>query len=128
MSIDSLMVRKLFTTITASTYHPLLQRQLPLATMECKSEDIENVGRFWSTFNKAYKDANQTNDKFDPIGFVSDMATANFTGLQIVYGEEITSKIKGCEFHYEQSLNKRKSKVGQEKQGIFIVSALFFTR
>ena len=29
-------------TLTASVYHPMLQKQLPLATMECKSEDSAN--------------------------------------------------------------------------------------
>ena len=30
---------KNFLTLTASVYHPVLKKQLPLATMECKSED-----------------------------------------------------------------------------------------
>ena len=71
---------KNFITLTASTYHPLLQRQIPLATMECKSEDSANVGRFWKTFNDAYKKANSTDIKFMPKGWVWDMATANFNG------------------------------------------------
>ena len=28
-----------FVTLTSSVYYPMLQKQLPLATMECKSED-----------------------------------------------------------------------------------------
>ena len=113
---------KNFTTLTASTFHPFLQRQLPLATMECKSEDSENVGRFWSTFNKAYKEANDITTKFTPTGWVSDMATANFNGLQMIYGEEVLEKVKGCEFHFNMSLNRRKSAFKDEKEERFLVS------
>ena len=32
-----------FTSLTVSVYHPLLQKQVPLAVMECKSEDTMNI-------------------------------------------------------------------------------------
>lgn len=98
---------KKFTTLTASTFHPYLQSQLKLATMECKGEDKENVGRFWSTFNRAYKEANNVTTQFKPTGWLTDMATANFSGLQLVYGEEVLQDVHGCEFHYKQSVNNR---------------------
>ena len=111
------------TTLTASTYHPFLQKQVSLATMECKSEDSENVGRFWSNFNKAFKEANATELKFMPIGWVSDMATSNFNGLQFVYGDEVKKKVKGCEFQFQHSINKRKSYFkDDEKEQTFLGS------
>lgn len=107
---------KNFTTLTASVYHPLLQKQIPLAIMECQSENSKNIATFWREFNNAYKEVNQVDSKFFPIGWVSDMASANFIGLQQIYGEEIMSKIKGCEFHFKQCVNKHASKCDDEKQ------------
>ena len=54
---------KNFTTLTSSIYHPFLQKQVPLATMECISEDTKNVELYWKTFNDAYKAANNTTGK-----------------------------------------------------------------
>ena len=97
---------KNFVTLTASVYHSLLQRQIPLAIMECKNEDSQNVEVFWCIFNKAFKEANKCEEKFTPFGWATDMATANFIGLEQMYGEEIRNKIKGCEFHYRYSVNR----------------------
>ena len=69
------------TTLTASAYHPLLQKQIPLASMDCTSENIENVEVFWHLFNQAFKEANITNDKYSPQGWISDMDSSNFNGL-----------------------------------------------
>ena len=35
------------------------------------------------------------------------MAGCSFNGLQQVYGEHILNKIKGCEFHFRESINRR---------------------
>ena len=70
-----------FTTLTASVYHPVLQIQIPLASMDCTSENKENVEVLWRLFNQAFKEANKTNDKNSPQGLISDMASSNFNGL-----------------------------------------------
>ena len=49
---------KSFTTLTASIYNPLLQKQIPLAIMECRSEDSHNIEIFWRKFNEAYRESN----------------------------------------------------------------------
>ena len=87
--------------------------------MECTKENEKNITRFWKEFNEAYKVANKTNAKFQPIGWVTDMALANFSGLQIIYGEEVLDKIKGCEFHHKQSVNRRVHLVGKYTFSIF---------
>ena len=69
--------------------------------MECTKEDEKDLTRFWKEFNEAYKVANKTKAKFQPIGWVTDMALANFSGLQIIYGQEVLNKIKVCESHYK---------------------------
>ena len=74
---------KNFVTLTASVYHPMLQKQLPLAMMECKSEDSPIIGRLRNNFNKAFKDVTKTDKKFSPVTWIMDIATANFNGLQL---------------------------------------------
>ena len=95
-----------FTTLTASVYHSLLQKQIAFASMDCISENTENVEVFWRLFNQAFKEANKTNDKYYPQGWISDMVSSNFNGLIRLYGEEVLEKIKGCEFHSLNSVNK----------------------
>ena len=36
-----------------------------------------------------------------------DMTTANFRGLSIVYGEDVLTKVKSCEFHFKQSVKRK---------------------
>ena len=87
-----------FTTLTASCYNPFLQKQVQLAVLECAKEDEKNITRFWKEFNEAYKEANKTNAKFQPIGWVTNMVLANFSGLQMIYGEEISTKSRNVSF------------------------------
>ena len=87
--------------------------------MECTEEDEKNITRFWKEFNEAYKVANKINAKFQSIIWVTDMALAYFSGLQMIYGEEVPDKIKGCEFHYEQSVNRTVHLVGKYTFNIF---------
>ena len=44
-----------YVTLTASLYHPVLQKQVALASTECKHEDSINAELFWRVFNDAYK-------------------------------------------------------------------------
>ena len=101
-----------FTTLTASVYHLLLQKQIPLATMECFGETTATIEQLWREFNKVYREANATEDKFEPHAWITDMAQANFSGLIKIYGEEVMNKIKGCEFHYRASVDHKCKNVG----------------
>ena len=47
------------------------------------------------------------------------MVLANFSGLQMIYGEEIIDEIKECEFHYKQSVNRSVHLVGKYTFNIF---------
>ena len=51
---------KEFVTLTASIYHPLLRKQLVLATMNYKHEDSKNVGKFGQKFSKTSQKIKQT--------------------------------------------------------------------
>ena len=98
---------KAFVTLTASVCHPLLRKQVILATMNCKHEDSNYVAEFWREFNDAYRKVNTTEKIFSLCGWVTDMATANFSGFSIVYGEDVLTKVKGCEFHFKQSVERK---------------------
>lgn len=108
-----------FVSLTASTYHPLLKRQIVLAVMEAEHEDSKNIELFWNLFNDALRKSmanqghhgNSPNMVFNPIGWCTDMAGANMNGLVNVYGEEVLQRIKSCEFHFKENLNKMARKL-----------------
>ena len=107
---------KHFVSLTASVYHPLLCKQVTLATMECKHEDKDNIEIFWRVLNKAYKEVNGGDEKFLPVGWCTDMASGNFIGLVRIYGEDVLDTVKGCEFHYKDSVNKKAKSFGESKE------------
>ena len=53
-----------FVALTANIYHPLLRKQLALATMNCKHEDSNYVAEFSRKFNEAFRKVNKTEKKF----------------------------------------------------------------
>ena len=112
-----------FTSLTASAYYPFLRKQIPLATIECKAEDSRHVAQFWKLFNNCYKEANETENKFGPTGWCTDMAAANMNGLRDVYGYDVISNLKGCEFHYSQSVEKHSKKFQEHDINTFKVLA-----
>ena len=44
------------------------------------------------------------------------MASANFNGLAIVYGEDIRSRVKECKFHFKQSVERISRTLGQKRE------------
>ena len=102
-----------FVTLTASTYHPILKKQIPLAIMETEKEDSENIELFWTLFNTSIKKAAGDNTVFfNPTGWCTDMAGANMNGIERVFGKDALSRIKSCEFHFKESRNKMARKLG----------------
>ena len=104
-----------FVTLTGSVYHPLLRRQVPLATMEATAEDTTNVVLFWTLFNEVLQKV--TRDelyKFRPIGWCTDMAGANLAGICTVFGSEAQQQIKTCEFHFKDHRNKKAQRLDEE--------------
>ena len=81
-----------FTTLTASCNNPFLQKQVPLAVIECTKEDEKKITRFWKEFKEAYKVANKTNAKFQPFGRVTDMALTNFSGYKLYTVKKYSTK------------------------------------
>ena len=58
-----------FVTLTASAYHPLLKKQVPLAIMEATGEDTPNIKLFWNLLNEVLQKVKRDNNyKFRPVG------------------------------------------------------------
>ena len=106
-----------YITLTASVYHPLLRRQIPLAIMEVEKENTTNVKLFWTLFNEVLEKVAKTPTKFNPIGWCTDMAGANLSGIYQVYGE--SARIKSCEFHFKDHRNKQAKKLDPESADEF---------
>ena len=110
---------KNYVTLTASTYHPLLKKYIPLAIMETERENSENIEPFWALFNEAYKVVAGDDTHFNLKGWCTDMAGANMNGLQKVFGDDVLSRIKTCEFHFKESRNKMAKKLNDDDGKVF---------
>ena len=70
--------------------------------MEAESEDTSNIELFWTLFNEiSQKVSGQKDYKFNPVGWCTDMAGANFAAISKAFGEESTQRMKSCEFHFK---------------------------
>ena len=47
------------------------------------------------------------------------MAGANMAGIFNVFGEEVKSRIKSCEFHFKEHRNKMAKKLASESSEVF---------
>ena len=66
-----------------------MRQQVFSVTMNCKFEDGSSVAKFWRVFNEPFKGVNSTSKIFCPCAWVTDMASANFNGPAIIYGEDV---------------------------------------
>ena len=83
-----------YVTLTASTYHPLLKKQIPLGIMEAERENSENIELFRTLFNEVYEvvDGDDTL-YFNPKGWCTDMAGANMKGLQKLFSDDLRTYV-----------------------------------
>ena len=80
--------------------------------MEAKGETSENVALFWKLFNDVLAEVKgEPGYQFNPSGWITDEAGANFNGIGMVYGEEALQKSYSCRFHYTQCLNNLLKKI-----------------
>ena len=100
---------KRMTVLTLSMYHPLLRKQIILATMDCQKENKDNYDLFWRTWNDALADF-QAGLIFDPAGVILDERGCNWNALKEVYGEDFITRCSSCEFHFKESVNRRLKK------------------
>ena len=91
-----------FVSLAASVYHPILRKLVPLATMECETEDACNVELFWNCLNEVLrKEKKDENYVFNPRGCLTGMAGSNMRGLKRAIGPDALNKWKTCEFHFK---------------------------
>ena len=90
--------------------------------MECLQENSRHVELFWRLINGVFKEVNKTEKIFEPNGWVTDMVGSNFVGLEKLYGEGVTNKIKGCEFHYKDSVNKKARSLGEDGEEFKLIA------
>lgn len=88
--------------------------------METEGENSQTIELFWSLFNQALrKAAGDENVLINPKGWCTDMAGANMNGLQKVFGDDVQTRIKSCEFHFKESRNKVARKLGGDAEEEF---------
>ena len=64
-------------------------------------------------FNSAFEEVSCIRDRFSPADYSTDMAIRNFNGLVKFYREGILEKVKRCEFHFHDSINRKVSTTGE---------------
>ena len=62
---------------------------------------------------------NETDELYDPVGWCTDMASTNVLGIKDVYGEEGVKKMKGCGFHYSQSVERQMKQLEEPQRSNF---------
>ena len=96
-----------YKTATLWTYHPSMRKLLRLAVMDIEKENTENLTLFWHIFNRMLQEVSgQPDYRFNPIGFIADEHQANFKATKAVFGEVGAKRIKTCEFHFKQSVER----------------------
>ena len=109
-----------FVTLTASVYHPLLRRQVPLAIMDTESEDSKCISLFWTLLQEALRKQLCDNAViFNPMGWARDMAGSNLVVIWDVFGAETLKHMKTCEFHFKQNRNKKAALLDTESGIVF---------
>lgn len=106
-----------FVSLTASVYHPLLRKLIPLATMDCETEDSCSVELFWNNFNEVLRKESQDKDYvFNPRSWVTDMAGSNMEGLRRSIGPHAVERVKTCEFHFKDCRNRQARKLKEDRR------------
>ena len=93
------------TVLTLSMYHPLLRKQIILATMDCEYENKDNCELFCRTWNDALADL-QAGITFDPAGVILDERGCNWNALKEAYGKDVITRCSSSEFHFNRRLNE----------------------
>ena len=94
------------TVLTLSVYHPLLRKQIPLATMDCESENKESAELFWKIWIEALQEFN-SEIKFNPTGIILDEKSCNWNAMKKYFGDGFIKRCVSGEFHFKQSVTRR---------------------
>ena len=102
-------------------YHPSMRKILRLASMEIRTENTEDITKFFLFFNEIMeKHTGKIGIKFNPRCFVHDESGANYAAISVVYGENFCKNhIKGCQWHFKNDVNKKANDVTPEYRELF---------
>ena len=89
------------TTLTLSIYHPLIRKQIILATLNCEGENKENAELFWRCWEEALGGKNESNC-FNPTDIILDEKSTKWKAVENVYGKELCIVVT----HASSILNK----------------------
>jgi hypothetical protein len=82
--------------------------------MECDGENTSTIALFWETFNEVLKkESCDPTTTFNPYGWMTDMAGANMEGLKKVFGPTVLDRVKTCEFHFKDCVNRQARKLDE---------------
>ena len=97
-------------------------REICLASMEMRSGNSDDIAIFFMLFNKMLeKVSGIKNYKFNPRCFLCDEAGANYKAVKTVYGNEFCQdRVRGCQFHFKQQIQKKKNEVPIDMKETFI--------
>ena len=98
-----------FLTICLWVVHPALAKIVNLASMEIRSESMDDVATFFTLFNLVLHEVSGDMNKiFNPCCFVCDESGANYNGVQMVFGDETANyRVKGCQWHFKNDVKKK---------------------
>ena len=102
-------------------YHPSMRKILRLASMEIRTENTEDITKFFLFFNEIVeKHTGKIGIIFNSRCFVCDESGANYGAISAVYGENFCKNcIKGCQWHFKNDVNKKANDVTPEYRELF---------
>ena len=111
-----------FKTFVLLFHHSPMRKSICLATMEMRSENSTDIAIFFNLFNQILQEITGVEGyMFNPRCFLCGEGGANYKAVQLVYGDEFCkSKVRGYQFHFKQSVHRKKFVVPKDLQDIFI--------
>ena len=102
--------------------HGPMREMLRLASMEMRTENTNDISTFFTLFNEVLQKVSGIEGyKFNPWCFMCDERGANYRAVRDVYGEEFCrDRVRGCQFHFKQQVQKRKHQIPEERREEFI--------
>ena len=102
--------------------HGPMWEMIHLASMEMRTENSNDIAIFFQLFYEILeKVSGIPNYKFNPRCFLCDEGGANYKAVKIVYGEDFCrDRVRGCQFHFKQQVQKRKHEVPEDHGDEFI--------
>ena len=88
-------------TTSLSIYCPLLQKQILLTTMHCKSENKENSEIFCNIWNDALGRGLEERYMFNPAGLMIEEKVSNWNPIRNDFGCEFMERCISREFHFK---------------------------